>query len=538
MFYKKIITYLALINLLFLPMNAMANEKAEKKEEKAVTESTILLIASAYTGISFAEDCSQPSALVFAAGALYYVYGEIKNWNNFKKASDEVVKRYQMLNKEQTEAQVEALSKAEEQTRKAENAARERAKNATPAATIFTAAAVIAIIEFVLSFYTYDDTCQIENKWPELFKPLLNLMGNEAFAQADANKARAMGIVSPEAIIRLTTAISAAYTSINAARSSGGVRAVFFGAYALIASQVAKMTEDAADEYKKQADKYKAELQRLLNSLSKIGYIKYNKMNLALGELREIDAKRVTTQKFNCANSRGTNSFVMDSSCQCRAAGTCKRVSMPDLKYSGFNAPKPVTDSITSFSTMADNGYRSNNAEADLAQASLNSNSNALRNLKNKLQDGASKSLVKNGQAPIDFKEQEKIMAKNIIALVKSNLNQKAFDLFATNAGNTPTTKTSRKKGSDKKSDKNIKKQIRSLSKPIKFKSKGSKKPIDDFFALVEAENQEKLDTATELAKYKDNDEEIEKDKRKSIFKIITNRYIKSAFPVLFDEEK
>ena len=83
-----------------------------------------------------------------------------------------------------------------------------------------------------------------------------------------------------------------------------------------------------------------------------------------------------------------------------------------------------------------------------------------------------------------------------------------------------------------------LQKQMRSLSRPIKGSKSGDMgDPLAAFLLQGELANQNVLDAGSELSKYKDNDEEIHGDKKKSIFKIITNRYIKSAFPVLFDED-
>ncbi len=542
MLYKKIITYVAILNLLFLPMNAMANSKAEKKEEKAVTESTILLIASAYSGIALVAECQLFSTAIFAAGALYYVYAEIKNWDNFKKASDHIVGRYQMLNKEKTEAQVDVLSKAEEQTREAEQAARERAGNAKSAGTIFLIAAIMSIVEFVLHniYGSPEDTCQstagYNHKKNKPTNPLMNLIMPAAFAQADANQARLMGITSPESVAKLSSALWGMTEVMDTVKSNAIVRAVVFGGFSLIAFQVAKMTEEAADIYKKQADIYKKELNRLLNSLSKIGYIQYNEKRLGLAALREIDNKKLATLKANCA-ARSGFSFFMDNDCNCRSKSSCKRVNLPQNTYSNFSPPGALTESLSTFTTMANQNYSDDTASGDLAQSNLNNNANALRKYKRTLEDATNQSRAKNEMTPINFKEQESLMAKKIKSIIKKGITPEAKALLSTGLGISLGSASGSKEES-KKEAKTIKKIFQSYKPKTKSRGKKPKDSLANFLLLGESQNQEKLDTATELAKYKDNDEEITKDKRKSIFKIITNRYIKSAFPILFDEEK
>lgn len=547
---KKFFVYLSMISLLILPPSGLmaGNKKAEKEETKAVHVSTILMIATAYAAIDFATSCTDEwSAKIFAIGGAFFVYGEIKNWNKFKEASDRNARIYQTLDVEENKAQIQALQRAEDQTRDAASAARERASNAEKASKMFTAAAIVGLIEGLLdtfkAYTSYDDDCSggegsSSSFYKPMIAPFLNLVAPEAHAEADTNTPRALGLTSAVALASFATTRSGISEVMGTIKNSGYVRAGVFAGFAILANEVKSMTEEAADIYDKQADEYAKLKQKLISSLDKLSFEGYKEMLIKFEQIKLEEEKKKS--KTNCAANKNGNDFQLDSKCTCRKTNSCKTVERPQIQFKKINVPEAVTSTLDNFTSMANASYSANDKEAKLAQNKIKTSAANLSRIRKELEDAANQSRIKNGSDPIDFDGNAKYFAalikkKTRASISKEGMTQLADTFGFSVDGEEKVSKESKEEIND------FRLKIRSISQPVniaKKSSSNSKNPFEDLLFMAKLDNQEALDTAQELSKYKTSPEQdIHKKKSTSIFKIISNRYLKTAFPVFFEEK-
>lgn len=536
---RKIATYFSIWALLVAPLSVYAgNKKAEKIEEQEIFVSTIQMIATAYASIKALTSCpSQPSVLIFGMGGIAYVFGEIKNWKNYKESSDVIAKEYRTLDPEKVEKQIIVFDQAEKETREAENAARERAGNAETAATTFTIAAIIALIEFILSFppMNYEDGCQSSSSG--YFKNIFNNLIPKA--HAEVQNAEIMGITSVAAVALLATYQESIGELMDQVLSEGWTRAIGFGAFAAHAFYVQSLNEDAADEYKKQADEYARLKQKLISQLGKTRFTKYNEIQLGLNEAIQIQQNQ--DKPKNCATG-STGQANLDPDCDCLKNNSCKSISLPNPDFRDFTLPGSITAGMQSFGTMANQSYSGNTSGANLSQDQLNSNNGAIRKFKRDFQDAVNKSLSKKGKSPIDFKEQEDLYRKEIMKRARASLSPQSLASLKNSFGVSPKVGSSNEAKSKDEDKVKFIKPPRNLSINLPKRSKGKRKktgdPLSDFLLIADGENQEALDTGAALSQFKTKEEDINKNKKESIFKIISIRYLKTAYPVFFEKEE
>lgn len=515
----------------FQPAYADANKSAKKNEEKGLMLSSAVLIASAIAGFHYITNCnSQPSAMVFTFSSAMFVFNEIKNWNNYKKASDREMK---INNKEEYDKQLTSIQAAAKQTREAAEAAKTRANSAKSASTGFALSAVIALIEGVLHSIptiNYDDTCSGSSSG---FNPIQELFIAQAHAGDSMGVARTMGIIGGASLFAIPPLIQSQSTLLSAGNSSGYARAAIMAGFSLATKLAADEIDKAAKKFNERATEYDNLLKRLLARLNRQ---QFDTTPLPPEKIPSNEARGMTS---GCAKGNTLVEMMNDPQCSCRATHTCKTIKAIKPNYKSFEFPPVLSQSIDLLKDSANASFNGNDSKASSLGSQLQGKSAAIRGARKSVEDLAKK---RNLAIPDLDQEAQKSMANmrsEMNQLFKRMGPQEQKDFFAKTGGGLVDFGLNPQEGDLKSIQKAL------LQSPAEESNANRKNAaiLDEgskFQFMFESRGEvTALDASEELAKFSPvKDQDINTEKDVSLFEIISMRYLKSAFPKLFEKKE
>ena len=132
------------------------DQKSTGEKVGEITMTTLLMFATVLLGPFFAIACpTKPSAIMFSAGAVFFIGQEIYNWATYKSASDRAMEIYD--NSKEADKQVTSLQAAGEQTLEAANKASLKGNFLMAISITWGVASAVAFIEGALAIFKPDD---------------------------------------------------------------------------------------------------------------------------------------------------------------------------------------------------------------------------------------------------------------------------------------------------------------------------------------------------------------------------------------------
>ncbi len=252
-------------------------------------------------------------------------------------------------------------------------------------------------------------------------------------------------------------------------------------------------------------------------------------------------------------NDSDTSSVAVDSSQVLNGTEesmVSQQVKDNEFKKSNVSDPFQKTD-FDNIANVAGNLTQSVQDTLDQnntgpSQAAANDvDSSALKKLGKDLKNQINSELKKSGKPEVDFEGETKKMQDDMKAAIVKTLNGLSKDefngLMSSFGGGLSSGTSAKEEEGEKEDDFDAKRLAARNKKPEDDKKKDeSIKGLDmnlDFGKKVK-KTQGNLKSGKELSKYKSNIKDITKNDKVSIFKILTIRYIKSAFPVFLRKKK
>ena len=523
---------------------------AKEKEKSAIYWQSLTLFAAAFLGTTFLIYCRNlKSVWLYTATAVLYVAAELLAFKDYKGLSEQEMEIYEG---EDVDKQAQAFEAAEKQTRKAAETMDKKAKYAKYASYGFYMAAALALLEKLnvvgdAASNKCTSSLYFNNKGSmkligdikredSFFDNIINIFIPKACALSSQMKGVGLGLIGAGAMYYYLTTNEALKSSLKSAMSSGIARAVVFGATGLLASNVSKKFEETAEILHERADQYKYLKERVSGKIGAISVSGATEESAVSSSVSMKDGKIVKTlSSANCYTGEAT-ALKLDANCDCKVTNSCKVSELSQISFSN-TTPTTLTKGLSDFGKMSNAIYSSNPGAAQIAGTSLTRNAVAMKKLRRKLEKAVNKKLKAKGKKPLNFEKLQRNFAKKMIQDSK-----RAF------ASLTPLQQSELKEsGFSGASDKAIKK----LKQEIKKKESGNKsgggpnKTKNDFkFSFDDDTNANEVDS-TPVAEdetnvnydYNSHNDIIDKNNT-PIFKIISTRYLKSAFPILFDEEQ
>ncbi len=324
--------------------------------------------------------------------------------------------------------------------------------------------------------------------------------------------------------------------------SNGWTRAIMYGASAAIAFMAKSDFDEVVEHLKTREEQYASLIERLEqnNALSSLD-LGGTTSSLNPAKAPVINPPKKPTVDADDLCIAGEDGEAVPISCdRCTVENNCKTSEIPESTQFPANIPQDLGTTTNLLQGMQTDRYSGNTAGADLASGQLGQYAGSVRNIKKKLEDVANANLIKKGKAPIDFDGMTKKFMNDYKGSALSAIkkmpaeHRSAYSSVAGLGGavekvkshakaklNLPT-QANGKAPSGKKTAKDPFAGIDFGQKPtaVGVKPVAHQNPIEDGYD------------------YSTNVNDIIQSKNTNIFEIITVRYLKSAYPMLLEEEK
>lgn len=463
---------------------------------------------------------------------------------NNKKASEQKLEAYLSQNKNEMQQQIDSFKEAAKQTEDAYKAARKREKLAKLIKTLKMISIAAAGVEvFAGKFVPGGFICGGDEAQRTAANEQLD--GASFVEKLSANVERT-SVAGSGSVMGILTGLLRENTPEQ--------RLVAYGASLIIFDVIFKSTSESSDCLKQRADEYASMAAQL-----EIGY--GTDGNIADGETALIDTNLETTldeanilftqDDFGGCRMQGINGLSQDVNCSCLETSTCFQISTgpSNTSLNGFTSDqilgRNLSTATKSASDFANGVFSGDTDKANLAADKLLSHAfdleKAIKNAKEKI----NKDRVAKGQNAINFdKESQKLVDKmlgraaNFATKNGINSGRDLSNLLA-ESGVISDEAANIAKVDSEKEDSNIVKKIGNKNSEA-INEKISQNDSFDFLNDFDS-NENKyagltdLELQENLKNFKVNSSGISAEAERSIFKIITRRYLESGYPRLLE---
>tara|TARA_R110000868_G_scaffold61524_1_gene186916 strand:+ start:28568 stop:30370 length:1803 start_codon:yes stop_codon:yes gene_type:complete len=536
-------------------------ESEQKIGKQSVAQ--MMTILAMLMGPSIAMACMQPiSGKIFALGGVAYLAMEVMNYSKYKKASTSNQEMYATLDPDTADKQIEAFTYAEQQELAAADALGKKASALNIFFMAMTAAAVMAIIEGVRALVPSQqgsDACtgtvtSIDIK--KLLNKSLNGAFDFVFPSAMAKEAeKVQGPMGTMGILSLAAGAILAYKGVakgflQSALSNGFVRAAIFGVFAGFAMAAKAEVNKAKKKAEENAAVYASLRDRLMQALN--GASQFAGMGGVQGAVRDrLGAYQGIRDEMNNLNT-GAICLVgklgeqrVDQQCLCAKNNTCSKAEFSSVGLNGQGLPSSFASGLDNLAGGANSLFAGNTAAADSSFGNLSQGATGLRKLKKQMTAKAN-AVLKKSKTPTSMEKLESQLDKELRRMAPGILNSLPANAAALASGAALSTGTGIA-ASDLEKAKNgdLKDVLASISSkaaaPAAQKGVGEFKfdfpeeaAIDESAEQFAQMEQEKAG----MGEFTENGSDISSRPFENIFKIITVRYFKSAYPRIFEEDK
>ena len=534
---------------------------AEAKSKGA--QANILMIASAIAAPAVLVQCKKKiSSWIFLGTAGYFLALELFGSRSHKNDSDKILEQYK--GKSASAKQIEALEAAAESAERAAQSGDKRSKRFKMVALGYGAAAAAALVE---AFLAMPGTAP--KKTPPCIKPDRETgsctkgscgganVGEPPLASSSgATLAGGFGDglrenkekteVSPENALSwrgIKSLFSKAWKWIKQTIDSGYTRAAVFGAMAAMAFFASSSTKNDADKLRGQAKHYRKLAAKMRRRLGL-------EPGLAEGTLQYIPpvSKKATAETDpDPAVAFGGPCIVgapgqfpqEDDNCACKKTNTCKKAELPQANYPQFASASSELNEVGSLLKKdADKVYRGELAGAgNLSDAKLTQAAARVNKLKKRLWGLAENHLKKEGQ-----KMNGALLEQAYGDRLKRVINSDFKNLSSPQKSQLAALSPAFVGGERKSQSEAVKKKVGTVPSQNKNVISGGggsirsgQKNLGGINFLADADKEEVPESEEALEEVGESDKDIQdkavhKGEERSIWKILSIRYLKSFF--------
>lgn len=528
------------------------SEQKIGKQSKA----QMMTILAMLLGPSIAMACFQPiSSKIFAASGAAYLLMEVMNYSKYKKASTSNQEMYAELDPETYDLQIEAFTYAEQQELTAASALKKKASALNIFSLGMTAAAIMAIVEGVRALVPSQqgtDVCTGSVSKID-FNKVFDLFFSSAMAKESEKVSGAfssMGILSAAAGAILAYK-GVAKATIQPALRNGFVRAAVFGVFAGLAMMAKSEVNKAKSKAEANANIYRnlrEQLERALNGAQRFAGINGvgNSIRNTLPRYQGIrdDLENPSAGAICLVGKLGEQR--VDEQCLCAKNKTCTKTDFSSVSLGSNGLPGSYGDVLSGLSSGANSLFAGKTAAANSSFNSLSSNAKSLRDLLNKKKKLAD-SIFKKNKEKMRMNKLEADMEKHFGDDLKGALenlkgNERLLASTLSNPIQSSSSISSQALASAQNGDtKELLESIQTNALPLKNNGLAADDASQFKFNFDQATNdsmaQEKTDEEiiADMKEYNPTGNDISQRPDDSIFKIITMRYFRTAYPRIFD---
>lgn len=392
-----------------------------------------------------------------------------------------------------------------------------------------------------------------ENSFVSAFKKIGNNVADFIIprAKADGSMLAAVGLGAVGAYIVYKASAAISKLVGSTVLRHGFTRAAYYAMMAALSQTVAGDASDAANALRQRAGQYK-------ELAAKLGFTTYQTANMdkvdTTYELGTPDTVKIENDvpETNSCFTGSKGQLNEDSKCKCKASQNCKKSEAPRIKMANMKIPSAITSSTKTVGDGA-NSLFNGDLEGGLANSNAaGKNAARLRKLTIGLQDKYNKKQIAAKLKPVDFDKLQSNTRRKFLKAAMADIKNLNADALKALGDRFPAVFGEGMKVDDPNKD--IKMGDTKINTgsggSIASKSSGSKKkdPMAGFsFDLEDSEqmgiNDQALADAS-LGEGSDEDQveeyadDIDGDRNKNIFSLISKRYFKTAYPTFFEAKK
>tara|TARA_R110000868_G_scaffold180754_2_gene421422 strand:- start:3218 stop:5017 length:1800 start_codon:yes stop_codon:yes gene_type:complete len=522
----------------------------------------MMTILAMVMGPSIAMACMQPiSGKIFAAGGVAYLAMEVMNYGKYKKASTSNQEMYATLDPDTADKQIEAFTYAEQQELTAASALGKKASALNIFFMAMTAAAVMALIEGIRAIYPPQagtDVCTgtvTSIDYKKLFYASFDNALGFVFPSAMAKEAeKVQGPMGTMGILSLAAGAILAYKGVakgflQSALSNGFVRAAIFGVFAGFAMAAKAEVNKAKKKAEENAAVYASLRDRLIQALNSAS--QFAGMSGVKGAARTLPRYQAIRDEMNSL-SGGAICMIgklgeqrIDEKCLCAKNNTCSKAEFSSVGLTNQGLPSSFASGIDNLAGGVNSMFAGNTAAADSSFGNLAQGAAALRKLNKQMVEKANAVLAKS-KTPTSMEKLESQMESELRKRAPGMLNSLSNDAKALALGTGLSGTGVAASDLEKAKDGDLKDVLASISS--KAAAPIGQKGVGEFKFDFPTESEEASADTVQLAQmeqekaamgdFKEEGGDISSRPFENIFKIITVRYFKSAYPRIFEEDK
>ena len=356
-------------------------------------------------------------------------------------------------------------------------------------------------------------------------------------------------MIWPEVILGMTSG-----TWMRSVADSGITRAAIFGAHAGFATVGSALISKSQTQLDKRSKQF-ALLAEQLKNMSSVG-IKHND---AIGGTDQFDVsqKIIPTKEdpaFSNVNAdmcyvdTSNGQTAVDKTCSCKKTKSCKVAKVPTVQYQGFTPPAGYNQALGAIKSTGNSMYTGDYAGASASADGAIGHSAMISGLNKDLQNKLNDKMKDYKKKPINFKKLHNKFSSQFQNAVSKSLSKmkpadaKALMSMATGPSGSDIEKN-KKQTATKDTQTKVKTTAAKGANTGASSKKGSKDPFNamDFNFGEQSKVVDNKNAPAEPEKdydYRDTKgSQINSSSEVSIFNLITVRYMKTAFPIIFTEE-
>jgi len=515
-------------------------KEGEELEKSGLQMLSLTLFAAAFVGTTYLVYCRSPKSVwIYVAAAVLYIGMEVFAFSDYEGASDLEMKYFEGQDQDRQKAAFEA---AEKQTREAAESLEKRATYAKYAAMGFGAATAVALLE-ALEMFGMTSTCVASSGQisPEesFFSKLSSLFFSSAYAfkMSGPMMGVGLGLLGSGALYFFGEQLLKATGVSQKLLQSAYTRAALFGATALLATTVSSKMEEAAAMMKQRAEQYKYLKERVSGQIEAVVVAGARSDPQVVSMITKKDGKLLqTTAAANCYTGAAAN-LQLDANCDCKINNSCKVSEMSQISFPTA-MPAEVASAVEQLGGAGTALFNGNGVASTLNGSSqLAAKAVKLDALRKKLEKKVNDKLAKQGKKGHDFDQLERQAMSGLVSNAKSAYRRLSSALQAELLNGTGAPSEQERKEVIPSTSAAVENLSTAIANPSAGNQDGEfKLNYNEPLAPPAPENV--ASGSKEDVKYDYNHgNDISNRKEDVIFDIISLRYLKTAYPILFEEK-
>lgn len=372
-----------------------------------------------------------------------------------------------------------------------------------------------------------------------------------ATAKSSENKAKSTGPLSGMGVLAATAGTIMAIVATTEAPflstilSNGFARAATFGVLAGFQFAAKAEIDKGMDKLNDNAKVYAELRQRIVSALGArqrfagINGVQNATQNGLSGYQAIRDDMNTPTDGAICLTGNAGEKRV-DQNCACAKNNTCAKASFNAVGLQGQTLPAFFGSSLNNLGSGATSLFAGNTTAANSQFAQMGQNAAKLRKLHSDLKIKADKIIKDKSKNKANFDKYEEQAEKRLAKLAPILMNKLTGEQQALLTGTSTGVKENSAQDLLKKQDlKSIAESIQATAKDKDATASAGVFKFDfgDEEEAASTEQQVALNQGDALGDFVTNESDISDRPSENIFKIITVRYFKSAYPRFFEEE-